>query len=286
MSEPEKIGSSPDDSTERDKPEELIYDGQYLKVQPLGLEHDIGRWPNHKQVIRSRTEESDGVILEYFPPDMDTIFQDALWGTSNTTAYFENVAEIVRKVGKPVYVIDPAHDKYFVALSLIQFGLPTGMAAGAAITDRKQSQLPDEADSKLNRRQFLQLLTTFGVSGAVVSSVSLITRVIESIANDPINFPPHQQNLRRAVIARGLRNLDQHLSENSTPQHMTMLYPPAHIKGIDRMIESPGLFQYYFSAISFLKGIDKKMDDSLFSIRSYVPDGSLGWRLSERIPIE
>ncbi len=257
---------------------EKITLSDHVVLEPLALEHKMANWLQDKRRIKALIHQSSAFIVEYFPPDMDSLFKKGLRDGFETLTYFTKVATLAAQQDKEIIVLDPAHDKYFVALAVALTGGPVAsiFLEGAAFDVARKM----ESEELMTRRAFLERMSKVLLMTSTIGVLGSTARLLEQFTDNPINFPPHYQNLRRAVIARGLRQLAGGPQNTDAIANYGLLYPPAHVDGILDMMGDPGLADTYFKALSVLKE-HEGFRESLFSIRRYRYTG-VEWKLTTK----
>lgn len=268
---------------ERERPIlETIRVSDNLTITAVNLEHQLAQYEKNRALLTDTFDASDGIIFEYFSPDIDQAFKQTV-----SLKFFDSAAADAAISRKEVYVVDPAHDAMFFPVAAGQVVLPVALLGTAAHLE--QSAAKDEMEihtseimsNTMSRRSFLKraAATAVGVAG-IGGSISTLARISEAAFKTPVNLPPHQQNLRRIIVAQGIKNLSDSLKQSGEHKNLVLLYPPVHNQGIRQYLENPTLLDRSFNMLKPLKATSDSITDSFFSIRKYQWDDN-AWKKTE-----
>lgn len=269
-------------------PKETYKVSDKLTIEAVPLEFYRGDvLDKHGDALDKAIRESDGVIFEYFPPEIAEVRKNKLAQAVTNVEWFQDYYDFAAKkaleYNKPVIAMDPAHD---VSFSVIR-GLPAVAVLGAYGSFLSAGLIYSLGEKGKISTKGVKV----GTSAAFVSAIALglvgyITRARlrrEHKKQMPTEGPS-ESNFRRVVVAKGIQNFSKQLSEipNEGPKKLLLLYPPVHWKGIKRYLDDTKKLDRAFHIASAFKVGGLK--DSCFSIRTYQP--SMGkFELNSKVEI-
>ncbi len=268
-----------------------------LTLSVLARDHNIPPELNYlpdlstlSEKIAQMVEDSDGGLFEYLPVELEENrgkFAEITGKTAEIDerlAYFGPFAEEFNKQGKDVYCADPAYNWEWFAADMLTSAVPT--LAAAAITSASGISAVNsakEGDEKGMTRRKLLSLSALTAAGALIgrSGISVLAKSQEFVTDKPTTNPLAHPAIRRAVVARALKQMGS--SEEFKGKKLLMLIPPVHWEGIKQLLENEELLERNFKAGTVLQ--EGPWAGRLNNIRHYKPQGN-SFTLQKRIPIK
>lgn len=284
MAEAIETPLTPASETQQTLPLEQVKVDKNLTLRAIPVEHNKREFKKYGQELIQEIQNSDGVIFEYFPPELEPLIKNSFYARNLTNypsfaPFFGPLAEAALQAGKAVYVLDPAHDANYGYVRAVETAITPATAATSYVLGFPK--LPSKEKWAISRRGVLKgLIGT--LAGAVVYKRGILdglaTLYKEQIKHRTDTNFLSESNFRRVVVARGIRLLG---ADSKRPRNLVLLYPPAHWEGIKKLLASPQRVEREFRAYSALKNINEEVTNSLFSIRRYEPESGT-WQLREQ----
>lgn len=288
----EDIEQQAETTKEPDIEKEIIKVSDKLSIVTFSIEHNLEEWQKHQEQLKNNIKQTDGVIFEYFPLEINQVAQNKLFSEfydmSKILPFFNNVAQAAHAEGKKAYVLDPAHDANFAFIKGTQVISIIGGPMASLLSSVELAHAHLSSRYKLTRRGFLARL------GVLASSVGLSALGIKEglerkneIQSKTPSTAFTEMAIRRAIVSRGINNLGENIDKdpNKGATSLLLVYPPVHIEGIKMMLEDEKLREGMFSIAERLKNVSPDIQNSFFSIREYSPNGK-GWQLVRRAEIK
>ncbi len=222
--------------------------------------------------------EVTGAIVEYFVPEEFTrkiANQSKSLSGDGTEIYdfFKPVDQAIHGAGKPVYVMDPAHDSWWGLIRLTDNVAPAIVGAGVAI-----KQGFNAFDKPMTRAKAIKT----GIKGIV--GLGLVANFLgDDMSRTDKNLVPSwpvpsEDTLRRIVVAKGIQDLADSINNDpaSKQQRLLVLYPTVHWEAIKTLLENRDLLDKEFPLTQpFLAPL--RVADNPYQIRKYTPTQN-GWK--------
>jgi hypothetical protein len=265
---------------EQGKVEEIRV-GKKLRLISCSFDHYEGFFNKYgdRMAAQIARPEVSAVIVEYFPQEIETLKDNSLairmTNYNDIDSFFTGVTDLARQNGKEVVVMDPAHNADF---GFFREALLALNGAGIVITLATWGDFI-RSKNRMSRRHFLRNTVSLGAGMGLTLIQSGADEVIkikeESDENPPDSFFS-EDNFRRSIIARGIKQLAERLDSDPNAPETTMLliYPPVHWKGIKRFLQDDEALNGMFATDQVFKIFGKAAEESFFSIRFYQPGGS------------
>lgn len=228
-----------------------------LNLWMVNLEHESGIFQSHSSELRRVVQQSDEIVLEYFPKEMSQSVSDVITGLD----YFIEIAHLAQVHNKKITLVDPCYNDDFYKLVAAGGAGWIGSLATSVLT----SLAAERVEHKMSRRHFLSLLAKGSAALGIGLSVTSLGMTYEHLTKQPLNNLPHYQAFRRVVVAKGVSQMSGNLA---------FFYPPAHNAGIQELLSDPETLDLKFNIAKQLKPALPR----LFRHRSY-DYGNNGWHL-------
>jgi hypothetical protein len=190
--------------------------------------------PDQEVVMRDTIQNSDEVILEYYPDEIQTMDHNALiYHVTNIDSILPEAKKLVSladEYHKDITLLDPAYNTDF---ALIRGGVWSPLAVAAA--GLYYSTFIQNDSQKMTRRRLC-----FGFIAPIVCLGYIIGVPMRSQRDEDFYTTPQMLNLeatfRRAIVAQGISRLASDPSRSKT--QIGMFYPSVHIKGIQDFLQN------------------------------------------------
>lgn len=272
-SEPRSDGIVIEHGHEQGQIEELMI-GSKLRLRVFPVDHKPDMLEMFKRQMATEIAKPDvkSVVVEYFPPEIKRLQNnEAAKSATNyheIVPFFEEILNTTSRVGKDIFVLDPAHDINFLAARTF-FTTQVGIGIG---TEGMSLAYALGRNRKMSRREFL---TTIGVFAAGAALLKAPTKeAVSVIEEEKLHGKPSEvfseNNFRRSIVAQGLRQLGSQMdTDPSAPDTtMFMVLPPVMWKGIKRFLTDSKALAEMYKKDQMLR-INDATIKSFFTIRQW-----------------
>jgi hypothetical protein len=237
-----------------------------LSLTVLPVEHDPRLLPSIEGSILNLVKNSDGVILEYIPAEVELLQDNPFYSmlSAGIMPFFGKIQEFCISENKDIYSVDPAHDVNFelVAKAPAWIGIA---GAGVALLETRKQLADILKHQRPSRRSFLKRLglAAFALGGGfgAIDGLSRAGAIPDSISAE--------NQFRRIIITEGIKQLGKRIDQESEKDvNLLLVYPPAHWKAIKQKLNDPNNGNLFTKIHSIL---GQQFEKSFFTIRKYSP---------------
>lgn len=261
---------------------DIVQVSEKLSVTGIPLEHNAVNLVANKSRINEEIRGSDGVLFEYFPPELRKAPLFPL--KDRFMPFFERIEDMVRENGKTAYAFDPAHGDTYTLVACPVYELVPGLMKNLALYAGVVSMgmgLNMLYEKPTTRRQF------FRQAGAGLMGVGLDASIIkfDFLREDFEHLPSPTRldaNFRRAIVAKGIDLLGKEVDEDPEVDTLNLLvtYPQAHWLAIKDLLEDRASLNRHFTAYGTFRHVPF-LDKAFFRARQYEYQDK-GWVLSNQ----